>query len=374
MFKFECLYQSKRSAARIGRIHTPHGVIDTPHFVPVATQGTLKAIDSMHASHLDMQLVFCNTYHLMLHPGAEVIAAAGGIHTFMGRSQPIITDSGGFQIFSLAYGGVTQELKSKGTKQQHGSVLKITEEGVLFRSYRDGSKVLLTPERSIEAQKMIGADIIIPLDELPPYHFDQYALHRSLERTHRWEARSLAAHRSDQRGQAIYGVIHGGIDPVLRSISAQYLTTLPFDGFAIGGSLGKDHAEMERMLTMLCPQLPMHMPRHLLGMGDVRSLDIGIPLGIDTFDSAYPTRCARHGTLLTSRGVVKITKGIYRTVHTAIDPECTCMVCVRHTAAYLHHLFKAYEPTAYTLASIHNIQYMLTLFSRYRTAIAEDRL
>lgn len=190
---FELLHTSKRSRARVGRIHTPHGIIDTPNFVAVGTNGTVKALDNALVSEIGLQLMFCNTYHLMLQPGTDLVREAGGLHRFINRNMPIITDSGGFQVFSLAYGSVADELKSRGTKKEGGSVLKITEEGVLFRSYRDGQKVLLTPESSIAAQKDLGADIIIPFDELPPYHFSSENLKQSLERTHRWEARSRNA-------------------------------------------------------------------------------------------------------------------------------------------------------------------------------------
>ena len=186
-FKFEVLHQSKKSRARVGRIHTPHGIIDTPNFVAVGTNGTLKALDNEMVSSIGLQLMFCNTYHLLLQPGPDVIAKGGGIHRFINRNMPIITDSGGFQVFSLAYGGVADELKSKGMKKHGGSVLKITDDGVHFRSYRDGKKILLTPETSVEAQKAIGADIIIPFDELPPYHIGEKELKQSLDRTHAWE-------------------------------------------------------------------------------------------------------------------------------------------------------------------------------------------
>ena len=192
--QFEVLHQSSKSRARVGRIHTPHGIIDTPGFVAVGTNGTLKSIDNEMVNQIGLQLMFCNTYHLMLQPGSEVVAKAGGLHKFINRKNPIITDSGGFQVFSLAYGSVADELKSKGTKKNDGSVLKIDEDGVLFRSYRDGRKILLTPETSVKAQKDLGADIIIPFDELPPYHISSKRLIEALERTHRWEKRSLDEH------------------------------------------------------------------------------------------------------------------------------------------------------------------------------------
>ncbi|MGE0206540.1 MAG: tRNA guanosine(34) transglycosylase Tgt [Candidatus Babeliales bacterium] len=373
-FKFELIHQSKKSKARVGRIHTPHGIIDTPNFVAVGTNATLKALDSVTADDLGLQLMFCNTYHLMLQPGTEVIKQAGGLHKFINRNQPIITDSGGFQVFSLAYGGVANELKSKGQKKYDNSVLKIDEDGVLFRSYRDGSPVLLTPETSVQAQKDLGADIIIPFDELPPYHIDPKALKKSLDRTHRWEQRSLEHHLKNPNNQAMYAVIHGGIDPALRAESAKFLTALPFDGFAIGGSVGKNKEEMVTMLQDLMPQLPADKPNHLLGIGDLASIDACIKLGIDTLDCSHPTRSARHGLLFTRNGFVKIMNSANRTSFEPIDKECTCFVCTKYTRAYLHHLFKAKEMTAYSLATLHNIHFMVQLMQDYRTKILQDEI
>lgn len=373
-FHFELISQSRKSRARVGRIHTPHGIIDTPNFVAVGTNGTLKALDSELVSQLGLQLMFCNTYHLMLQPGTQTVKEAGGLHKFINRNAPIITDSGGFQVFSLAYGTVKDELKSKGTKKADNNVLKITEDGVLFRSYRDGNKVLLTPETSVQAQKDLGADIIIPFDELPPYHIDRSALVKSLERTHRWEKRSLDAHLANPHNQAMYAVIHGGIDQDLRIKSCDYLTSLPFDGFAVGGSLGKTREQMFELLSYTMPRLPVDKPNHLLGIGDLESLAIGIELGIDTFDSSHPTRCARHGLLFTSIGNMKILNSANRNAFIPIDRNCRCIVCQKYTRAYLHHLFKANELTGYTLASIHNLHYMVQLMANYREKILNNEL
>ncbi|HEV8052873.1 MAG TPA: tRNA guanosine(34) transglycosylase Tgt [Parachlamydiaceae bacterium] len=371
-FRFELIHRSKISRARVGRIHTPHGVIDTPSFVAVGTNGTLKALDNSVVNDIGLQLMFCNTYHMMLQPGSEVVKKAGGLHKFINRKLPIITDSGGFQVFSLAYGSVADELKSRGTKKQGGSVLKINEEGVLFRSYRDGSKVLLTPETSIKAQKDLGADIIIPFDELPPYHIAEAALKKSLDRTHRWEKRSLDTHLANPQGQAMYAVIHGGINPEMRQSSCKYLTKLPFDGYAIGGSVGKNKEEMHELLSFTMPLLPEEKPNHLLGIGDLPSIKRSIPLGIDTFDSSYPTRAARHGVLLTSKGDLNITKAENALKFTPIEEGCTCPACSQFTLAYIHHLFKARELTSMTLATIHNLHYMVQLMKKYREDILED--
>jgi queuine tRNA-ribosyltransferase len=373
-FKFHLIHQSKKSRARVGQIHTPHGIIDTPNFVGVGTNAALKSVDANLVSKIGLQLMFCNTYHLMLQPGTEIIKQAGGLHSFMNRNMPIITDSGGFQVFSLAYGTVKDELKSRGQKKGDNLVLKTSEEGVLFRSYRDGKQILLTPETSIAAQKNLGADIIIPFDELPPYHIDQRKLINSLHRTHRWEKRSLDAHLANKQNQAMYSVIHGGINKELRKESCDVLTKLPFDGHAIGGSMGKNREEMIDMLTFVMPLLPDDKPNHLLGIGDLASIQPCVQLGIDTFDSSHPTRCARHGLFFTTRGPVKIGNAENKTAFRPIDETCTCYTCQHYTRAYLHHLFKAAELSAYTLATIHNLHFMVQLMKDYRNKILNDEI
>ncbi|QVL57287.1 MAG: tRNA-guanosine(34) transglycosylase [Simkaniaceae bacterium] len=374
LFKFEVLHTSTKSRARVGRIHTPHGIIDTPNFVAVGTNGTLKSLDNEMVSSIGLQLMFCNTYHLLLQPGPEVIENGGGIHSFINRNMPIITDSGGFQVFSLAYGSVADELKSKGTKKQGGSVIKITEDGVHFRSYRDGRSILLTPETSVATQKAIGADIIIPFDELPPYHITDSELRKSLDRTHAWEKRSLEAHLKDPRGQAMYAVIHGGVDDSLREKSCNFLRELPFNGYAIGGSMGKTKDQMVSMLSSLLPKLPTEAPNHLLGIADLESLKGCVPLGIDTFDSSYPTKAARHGTLLTSTGGMKITRGRHSGEFKPIEAGCICYTCQNYSRAYIHHLFKAKELTSMTLASIHNLHFMVELMKSFRENILLNKV
>jgi queuine tRNA-ribosyltransferase len=368
-FTFELIHTSKKSRARVGKIITPHGIIDTPNFVGVGTNGTLKALDNASTHEIGLQLMFCNTYHLMLQPGTPIIREAGGLHRYINRTLPIITDSGGFQVFSLAYGSVADELKSRGKKKQDGHVLKITEEGVLFRSYRDGAKILLTPESSISAQKDLGADIIIPFDELPPYHITDTDLKKSLERTHRWEKRSLEAHLASPNNQAMYAVIHGGVHHELRKMSCDYLSQMPFNGFAIGGSMGKTKQEMVNMLSFTMPLLPTDQPNHLLGIGDLESISLCVPLGIDTFDSSYPTRAARHGVLLTKKTPLKITKKDHAKAYFPPDDKCSCSTCRQFSLAYLHHLFKADEMTGMTLATIHNLHFMVELMRDYRQKI-----
>ncbi|MCH9612428.1 MAG: Queuine tRNA-ribosyltransferase [Chlamydiia bacterium] len=373
-FGFELIHQSKKSRARVGRIHTPHGIIDTPNFVAVGTNGTIKALDNVLIDQIGIQLMFCNTYHLLLQPGPDVVAKGGGLHQFINRKGPIITDSGGFQVFSLAYGSVASELKSQGSKKIDGSVIKINEEGVLFRSYRDGSKVLLTPETSIEAQKKLGADIIIPFDELPPYHIDRNKLKNSLMRTHRWEKRSLETHLKNPQNQAMYAVIHGGVDKQLREMSCDYLAKLPFDGYAVGGSVGKNKEEMVQMLIDIMPRIPEDKPNHLLGIADIDSLDATIPLGIDTFDSSYPTKAARHGLLFTWGRHVRIKQSIYKEHYGPIDDTCSCYTCKNYSMAYLHHLFKAHEVTALSLSSIHNLHFVVEYMRTARNQILNDMI
>lgn len=381
IMKFELIHQSKKSRARVGRIHTPHGIIDTPNFVAVGTNGTLKAIDNQAlepheqaTESLEIQIMFCNTYHLMLQPGAELIKQAGGLHKFINRTMPIITDSGGFQVFSLMYGGVHSELKSNGTKTHDNSVLKISEDGVLFRSYRDGAKVLLTPETSIQAQKNIGADMIVCFDELPGYHTDPIQLKKSLERTHRWEKRSLDEHLKNPNNQALYAVIHGGLDQKLRLQSCEYLSSLNFDGYAIGGSLGKTRDQMIELLKFLMPTIRHDKPNHLLGIGDLESIHQIIPLGIDTFDCSHPTKAARHGQLFTKQGTMRVVKSGNSTNFGPIEKDCNCYTCKHYSLAYLCHLFKAHELSAYTLATIHNLNHMVELMKSYRSKILNDEV
>jgi len=401
--------------ARVGRIHTPHGTIDTPSYVPVGTNAALKGVDfrtldanvdqTMNDSGTGSsgQLVFSNTYHLMLHPGREVIRDAGGLHKFTGRTQPFITDSGGFQVFSLAYGSVQSERSqtdtstdtstpSTSTELKRGSnvdkpywndisddPVEITEDGVTFTSYRDLTKMLLTPEITVDAQKDFGADIIIPLDELPPHHISRSVLEDSVNRSHRWEARSLKRHLENVKEQAMYAVIHGGLDVELRKQSVEYLTSLPFDGYAIGGSLGKHRSELKELLTWMMPLFEeterKGKPRHLLGIADEESIRNAVEMGVDTLDSCYPTKLGRHGTLMTKEGFLRIKQGKYRkSFGDKIEQDCNCRTCQGHDRAYLHHLFKWNEPLAVMLGTQHNLFYMQNLMKGIRQDILNDKI
>ena len=340
---------------RVGTIVTNHGLIETPCYVPVATNGVIKTCDSGMIDEIDIDLLFVNTYHMLVHPGDEIVKNAGGIHTFMQRKKSIITDSGGFQIFSLLYGGVGQELKSKGMKKVSNSVIKLSEEGVIFRSYRNGEKICMTPESTIQAQKNINSDIIIPLDELLPFHIDFEKFKKSFEKTHRWQKRSFQEHEREKKGQLIFGVVHGSIYPDYRKKSVNYLLENDWDGFAIGGSLGKDVNDVIAILKETIRHLPPEKPRHLLGISDLKTIKAALELGIDSFDSAYATKCARHGWLFSDDGPIKITQTKWQDVHEKISKAARLK---DYTAAYLHHLFKSHEQTGGMLASLHNIWYL----------------
>ena len=405
-FRHEILHQSKRSRARVGRIHTPHGTIDTPGFVVVGTNGAVKFVDHIAADNAGMQLMFSNTLHLIVHPGAEAIGAAGGLHKLMGRNKPLITDSGGFQIFSFAnrgdlalpgrgdeasssssdelrVGSDDADLKSaapEGRRNKylnsggHSTEVTISEAGATFRSYRDGSKIFLSPESTVEAQKLIGADIIIPLDDLPSAGVGGKTLSDAVERTHRWEARSLMAHCEQVNNQAMYCVLHGGTDYALRKHSLATLQEYPFDGYAIGGSFGRDKAEMLQLLEFLLPLIPTDKPNHLLGVGDLESIEAGVRLGVDTFDSSFPTRMGRHGTLLTRQGRIKIGQTRYRDDYGPIDEACDGFVSTHYTRAYLHHLWRANEPVVHGLCTLHNIKFMMDRMASIREGILSGEI
>jgi queuine tRNA-ribosyltransferase len=357
----------------------------------VGTNAALKAVHHDALDRAGIDLMFANTYHLMLQPGTGVVEAMGGAHAMMGRERPLITDSGGFQVFSLGLDAAAanatangaqaatpvKELKSRGvTKHKtENLLLRVDEDGALFKSYRDGTTQLLTPESSVLAQKAIGGDIIIPLDELPPFDIDDDILRESVYRSHRWMARSLQTHLSDVRQQAMYGVIHGGTSRELRKLSVDYLSSLPFDGLAIGGSLGRDSAELHELMQFLMPLLPRELPNHLLGIADVGNVERAVALGVDTFDSCYPTQVARHGTLFThTRGRINFRRAEFKASREPACAECACTLCAKHSLGYLHHLDRAKEPLAWSLASEHNLFHMGSLMERVREKILRDEI
>ncbi len=347
---FALLHADADSRARLGRIDTPHGSIATPAFAPVGTQATVKALDPRDLHELGAELILANTYHLYLRPGAEVVAELGGLHGFMGWDGPILTDSGGFQVFSLA------------DRRQ------VSDEGVLFRSHIDGSQHHFSPEMVIGVQEQLGADIIMCLDECAEPHDHAYA-EQALARTHAWAERCRAAQtRSDQ---ALFGIVQGGVFADLRLRSAQYLVDLDFPGYAIGGlSVGESKALMYKMLDITVPVLPSDRPRYLMGVGAPEDLLQGVARGVDLFDCVLPTRLARNASLFTRQGRLNMRNAAWAREPGAVEEGCACYTCRHFSRAYLRHLFKAGELLAYRLATIHNVHFLLQLMRDIRQVIA----
>jgi queuine tRNA-ribosyltransferase len=362
--------------ARAGVLHTAHGPIETPAFIPLATKGTVRSLESAEVAALGYELILGNTYHLFVSPGPDRIAAAGGLHGFMGWERGLITDSGGFQVFSLAHGGVADEVKGKGRLGgERGSVVSIGEEGVHFRSYRDGRSLFLSPEVSMEVQAMLGSDIALVFDECTPYHADREYTARSMERTHRWLGRCLEWHqRNGPQRQAVFGIVQGGVHEDLRRLSAQAISEAGVDGIAIGGTLGRDKEEMHGVLELTAPLLPEEAPKHLLGIGDVDDLLAGIGLGLDVFDCAIPTRLARHGTALVpdpeNRFRLDLRKS-WEGDRSPIVHDCPCPACRNHDRDYVSYLSRAEELTAVRLLCLHNLTYLKHLVANARAAVAD---
>ncbi|HEX4731885.1 MAG TPA: tRNA guanosine(34) transglycosylase Tgt [Solirubrobacterales bacterium] len=365
--------------ARAGVIHTAHGPIETPAFIPLATKGTVRGLESHEVAELGYQLILGNTYHLFVSPGPERIAAAGGLHGFMGWDKALITDSGGFQVFSLAHGGVANEVKGSGRSGgEHGSKIEISEEGARFRSYRDGSELFISPEVSMRVQAALGSDIALVFDECTPFHADREYTARSTERTHRWLDRCLEWHeREGPERQAVFGIVQGGVHEDLRRESAAAIAAAAVDGIAIGGTLGRDKEEMHAVLAMTAPLLPEGAPKHLLGIGEVDDLLGGIALGLDVFDCAVPTRLARHGVALApdpeKRFRLDMRKGIWVGNREPLVEGCPCPACRRHDRDYISYLSRAEELTAVRLIVLHNLTYMHQLTTHARAAIEAGR-
>jgi queuine tRNA-ribosyltransferase len=366
-------------AARTGRLRLSHGTVETPAFIPLATRGSVRSLDAGEVAALGYELVLGNTFHLMLSPGPERIAALGGLHRFMGWERPIITDSGGFQVFSLAHGRVADEIKGRrGRQASRASVLEIGERGVRFRSYVDGSERFLGPEESMAVQAALGSDIALAFDECTPYHVDRDYTVRSMERTHRWLDRCLSWHeRQGPRRQAVFGIVQGGVHEDLRRAAAGVISTAPVDGLAIGGTLGRDKAEMREVLGMTAPHLAVQAPRHLLGIGEPDDLVEGIAMGIDLFDCAVPTRLARHGMALAplpdSRFRFDVRRATLAEDERPLVDGCPCRTCRAHSRAYVHFLSRAEELTGVRLLVIHNLAYLERLVSGARAAIRARR-
>jgi queuine tRNA-ribosyltransferase len=356
MFGFELLKKDPLSQARAGVIHTPHGLISTPVFAPVGTQATVKAVSPKELRELGASLILANTYHLYLRPGPDTIAHLGGLHGFMGWDGPIMTDSGGFQVFSLA------------------RLRAVDMTGVTFRSHLDGSEHLLTPEKAIEIQEKLGADIILCLDECAePLDYDYNV--RALERTHHWAERCKAAHnRRDQvlrqgSGQTLFGIVQGGAFADLRRQSAEFITTLDFSGYSIGGlSVGEPKELMHEMLEVTAPLLPEDRPRHLLGIGSPEDIFEGVARGMDIFDCALPTRVARNGAIFTRPGRLNLRNAQYTDDPAPMEEGCECYTCRHFSRAYLRHLIMAKEILGLRLATLHNLHFMLNLLREIREA------
>jgi queuine tRNA-ribosyltransferase len=367
-------------AARTGVLHTPHGAVETPCFVPLATRGSVKTMLAAEVAELGYEMVLGNTYHLMLAPGAELIGELGGLHGFMGWDRPIITDSGGFQVFSLAHGAVADEIKGRrGRPPLEGGVLDIGEAGVKFRSYRDGSPQFLSPERSMEVQAQLGSDIALVFDECTPFHADRDYTAASTERTHRWLQRCLDWHGGNgPAGQAVYGIVQGGTWEDLRQASAEAVAAAGIDGIAIGGTLGEDKTQMYGVLDMTLGHLPAEAPKHLLGIGEPDDLVEGIARGIDSFDCAVPTRLGRHGMALAPlpdrRWRYDVRRTANREERGPLVEGCPCLACTRYSRAYVHYLSRAEELSGVRLLTIHNLVYTLEVVRGAREAIRAGSL
>mgnify|MGYP000132525064 CR=1 FL=1 len=382
---FRVVAEHPESEARLGVLSTPHGEVKTPAFVAVATRGTVKAASADDVRALGVQILIGNTYHLILRPGAETVEALGGLHGFSGWDGPWMTDSGGFQVFSLGAGKVHGVGKIASIfpgeavpKPTGPSLVKLTEDGARFRSIVDGSWVFFSPEEVIRYQRLLGADIILPLDECTsPFHSRAYT-EAAMERTHRWAERALKAFEETQGlgpnpGQVLYGIVQGGAYEDLRRRSARVIAGLGFPGFAIGGSLGKSKEDMLHVIEWTVDELPKERPRHLLGIGTVEDILEAVRRGIDTFDCAAPTRMARNGTLLSAREEgfrLNIKNARFRRDARPIEEGCDCPTCQRHSRAFLHHLFRCGELSYFRLATLHNLRFMARLMAAIRGRIA----
>ena len=352
-FRYKLIHQDKNSQARLGKLNVFGKEVDTPVFMPVGTQATVKFLSSQDVRDIKASIILGNTYHLWLRPGIEVLKKAGGIHSFMNYDGPILTDSGGYQVFSLA------------------DSRKIKEEGVYFKSHLDGTRLFMSPEISIEVQEAIGSDIAISFDECIPYPSTYEYAKDSVDRTLRWAKRGKDAHK--RADQALFGVVQGSEYPELRKYCAEKLCEMDFDGYSIGGtSVGEDKATHYKMLDYTLPYLPEDKPRYEMGIGAVNDILEAVERGVDMFDCVLPTRIARHGTLMTSEGRINIKKNIYKDDFSPLDPECDCECCRNYTKAYLNHLFRNDEGLGNRLMSIHNLRFLIRLMEGIREAIAND--
>lgn len=353
---YELIKTCKQTGARLGKVHTPHGSFDTPTFMPVGTLATVKTMSPEELKEIGANIILSNTYHLWLRPGEEIIGEAGGLHSFMNWDGAILTDSGGFQVFSLS------------------DMREIVEEGVHFRNHLNGEKMFLSPEKAMEIQNVLGSDIMMAFDECPPYPATYEYMKQSVERTSRWAERCLKAHkRPDEQG--LFGIVQGGEFEDLRKQSVEDLVSLDFPGYAIGGlSVGEPKDVMNRVLEFTAPLLPDDKPRYLMGVGSPDSLVDGAIRGIDMFDCVLPTRIARNGTCMTSTGRLVVRNAKYARDFRPLDENCNCHVCRNYSRAYIRHLFKCNEIFGFRLTTYHNLYFLLKLMEQVREAIRKDRL
>jgi len=369
---------ARDGSARAGVLSLAHGEVHTPAFVPLASTATVKTLHAAEVDGLGYEMVLGNTFHLFIRPGAEHVAEMGGLHEFMGWRRPIITDSGGFQVFSLGHGSVADEIKRRRSRDQ-SKVLDIAEEGVTFRSYLDGSERFMGPETSMEVQALLGSDVALAFDECTPAHVDRDYTARAMQRTHRWLDRCVAWHSEHApEHQLLFGIVQGGVYEDLRAESAERVAAATTQGVAVGGSLGQTKEEMQTVVAWSLRGLPCDAPRHLLGIGDVDDILSAVAAGIDTFDCATPTRLGRHGTALvpdpSSRFRLDLAKGASRGSRRPIAEGCRCPACREHTRGYLHYLIRAEELTGARLVTLHNLTFMAELMSGVRAAVVEGRL
>ncbi|KYD15305.1 tRNA guanosine(34) transglycosylase Tgt [Saccharococcus caldoxylosilyticus] len=354
--RFELIKTCRQTGARLGILHTPHGSFETPMFMPVGTLATVKTLSPEELKEMGAGVILSNTYHLWLRPGPDIVQEAGGLHSFMNWDRGILTDSGGFQVFSLS------------------EFRRIEEEGVYFRNHLNGDKLFLSPEKAIEIQNALGSDIMMAFDECPPYPSTHEYMKKSVERTSRWAERCLKAHRRPAE-QGLFAIVQGGEFEDLRRQSAQDLVSLDFPGYAIGGlSVGEPKEVMNRVLEFTTPLLPANKPRYLMGVGSPDSLIDGSIRGIDMFDCVLPTRIGRNGTVMTSEGRVVIKNAQYARDFSPLDPNCDCYTCRNYTRAYIRHLIKCEETFGIRLTSYHNVYFLIKLMEQVRQAIREDRL
>ncbi len=378
-FGFDITHRAPDSKARVGQLKTPHGTIETPNYIFCGTKGAIKALSPMQMREAKTDIILGNTYHLMIQPGADLIDEMGGLHEFNRWDGPMMTDSGGFQVFSMGHGSCADEIKGRNKgKMERKGLMKITEEGVAFRNYRDGSKMMLTPESSMELQRKIGADLVYQFDECTPYQVTKDYTAKSMERSMRWGDRCLAQFEKTHEGrQAVYGIIQGGVYEDLRKISTEYTADRPFFGTAIGGCLGGSDQEMIDTVEACVPYIHPDRPVHFLGIGRIRDVFMFVRRGIDTFDCVMPTRIARHGMAL-MKGVpgerINIINAKYKNDPEPLDPSLDIPASRDFSKAYIHHLFKAQEMLGMQIMAQHNVAVINRLMREVRQAIKDGTL